>query len=143
MTQLSDISFSQWMVTPESCVGNLQDFDNVMATQTMEDGHQEDHSKQIPTKKYVFSRLIQLIGEALSPIYVNAMEGVMTQPLQENPINQELGSFLNQMIKKDNKGIKLVDIESKYSLHKLHHKTNLTRQVFSAVTALLLTAGVV
>ena len=57
------------------------------------------------------------------------MEGVMTQLLQENPNSEELNSFLNQMMKRDNKGIKLVDIESKYSLHKLHHKTNLTRQM--------------
>ena len=52
-------------------------------------------------------------------------------------------SFLNPMIYRDSQGIKLVDIESKCSLHKLHHKTNLNRQVFSAVIALLLTEGVV
>ena len=33
----------------------------------------------LTTKGYVFSRARQLIGEELSPIYVNAMEGAMTQ----------------------------------------------------------------
>ena len=66
------------------------------------------------------------------------MEGTMTQLLQQDPIDEELNSFLSQMIKRDNKGVKLVDIESKYSLHKLHHKTNLTQQIFSAMTSLIL-----
>ena len=92
----------------------------------------------LSSKGYVFSRARQLIGEEIRPIYVNAMEGTMTQLLQQDPIDDELNSFLSQMIKRDNKGVKLVDIESKYSLHKLHHKTNLTQQVFSAMTSLIL-----
>ena len=40
MTQLSDITSHSWMGIPESCVGNLQDFNNVMTTETMEDGRQ-------------------------------------------------------------------------------------------------------
>ena len=41
MTQLSDITSSSWMGTSESYVGNLQDFNNVMATETMEDGRKK------------------------------------------------------------------------------------------------------
>ena len=97
----------------------------------------------LSSKGYVFSWARQLIGEEILPIYVNALEGAMTQFLQQNPIDEELNSFLSQMIKRDNKGVRLADIESKHSLHKLHHKTNLTRQVFSAVTSLILMIGAV
>ena len=53
----------------------------------------------LSSKGYVFSRARQLIGEEIRPIYVNALEGVMTQLLQQNPIDEELNSFLSQMIK--------------------------------------------
>ena len=49
----------------------------------------------LTTKVYVFSRARQLIGEELSPIYVNAMDEVMTQLLQENSIDED-GDFMGE-----------------------------------------------
>ena len=40
-------------------------------------------------------------------------------------------------------GLKLSDIESKFGLHKLHHKTTLTRQIFSSITSVLFLVGAI
>ena len=40
-------------------------------------------------------------------------------------------------------GLKLSDIEAKFGLHKLHHKTTLTRQVISSITSVLFLAGAI
>ena len=69
------------------------------------------------------------------------MQREITQFFLENPVNEDMNSFLDQMINEDSRRIKLINIESKYNLHKLHHKTTLTWQIFSVVLSLLLTAG--
>ena len=39
--------------------------------------------------------------------------------------------------------IKLSEVEAKFGLHKLHHKTTLTSQVFSSITSVLCLAGAI
>ena len=40
-------------------------------------------------------------------------------------------------------GLKLSDIESTFGLHELHHKTTLTRKIFTSITSVLFLVGAV
>ena len=96
------------------------------------------------TSGYVFSRAKQIVDAEVRPVYINTIQGELFQLFSERSVNKEVQSLLNEMIDETGSGgLKLSDIEAKFGLHKLHHKTTLTRQVFSSITSVLFLAGAI
>ena len=96
------------------------------------------------TSGYVFSRAKQIVDAEVRPVYINTIQGELFQLFSEKPVNMEVQSLLNEMIDETGSGgLKLSDIEAKFGLHKLHHKTTLTRQVFSSITSVLFLVGAI
>ena len=96
------------------------------------------------TSGYVFSRAKQIVDAEVRPVYINTIQGELFQLFKEKSVNKEVQSLLDEMIDGTGSGgLKLSDIEAKFGLHKLHHKTTLTTQVFSSITSVLFLVGAI
>ena len=93
---------------------------------------------------YVFSRAKQILDVQVRPIFINSIQGELLQLFSEKSINLEAQSLISEMIDQSGStGLKLSDIESKFGLHKLHHKHTRTRQIFSSITSVLFLVGAI
>ena len=96
------------------------------------------------TNGYIFTRAKQILDVEVRPIFINSIQGELLQLFSEKSINLEALSLISEMIDQSGStGLKLSDIESKFGLHKLHHKTTLTRQIFSSITSVLFLEGAI
>ena len=76
------------------------------------------------TNGYIFTRAKQILDVEVRPIFINSIQGELLQLFSEKSINLEALSLISEMIDQSGStGLKLSDIESKFGLHKLHHKT--------------------
>ena len=99
---------------------------------------------RVQSAGYIFKRSKEIFSENIDPIMIDSIrETNIWSLISENAENEEIKGLLHEMVKKDAKGLRLVDIEDKFKLHKLRHRNKVTKNIFSSISAtLLLVAGV-
>ena len=134
-------------------VADLQDFDRLDKKEMPLRGRKEEqHSghwpsnlvKKLNTKQTQNSRSSNWEQKAsrsgvygpISNQYPHCAPYSKTDILHNSFLNHIFEILYSQWLDKTGlSGLKLSDIEEKFGLHKLHHKTNLTRQIFSSITS--------
>ena len=92
---------------------------------------------RVTSHDFVFKRNRKIVEEEVAAVLVNSPAADMWNLLSQKSQEEAIKPFLKLMLQKEERGIPIADIESKFNLHKLHHKTNLTRNVFSSITGLI------
>ena len=97
---------------------------------------------RVQSSGYIFKRNKEIFSENINPIMIDSIrETNIWSLISENAENEEIKGLLHEMVKKDSKGLRLVDIEDKFKLHKLRHRNKVTKTIFTSISATLMLIG--
>lgn len=86
---------------------------------------------KLTTKEFIFKHNRELFSKSLNPQLSSTTGSDIFNLLEQKPLNLELQNFLEKMADKLIT-LKPIDIEHKFGLHKLNHKTHFLTQAFSS-----------
>ena len=90
----------------------------------------------LTTKEFIFKHHRELFSKSLNPQLISTPGSDIFNLLEQKSLNSELQNFLEKMADKPI-ALKPIDIEHKFGLHKLQHKTHFMTQVFSSTAGII------
>ena len=96
-----------------------------------------DPGCRVHSTDFVFKRNRQLVEKEVAAVLVDSPSANIWDLLSKKAQDEEIKPFLDLMLQEEEKGIRVADIESKFNLHKLHHKTSVTTNLFSSISGVL------
>ena len=90
----------------------------------------------LTTKEFLFKHSRELFSKTLNPQLISAPGSDIFNLLEQNSINTEVKNFLETMADKPI-ALKPIDIEHKFHLHKLQHKTQFMTKAFSSTAGFI------
>ena len=90
----------------------------------------------LTTKEFIFKHNRELFSKSLNPQLISAPGADIFNLLEQKSLNTEVQNFLEMMADKLI-ALTLIDIEHKFNLHKLQHRTQFMTKAFSSTACVI------
>ena len=93
---------------------------------------------RIQSTNYIFKRNKNIVSEEMKPVLIQTPSDELWTILTENSEDEQIKDVLDEMMKQQETGVNMVDIEQKFGLRTLHKKSKITRAFTWTSTGVLM-----